>query len=399
MEEAENPKILIVDDRPENLLALELIFENEPCDIVQAASGNEALFQAVSHDFAVVLLDVQMPGMNGFETAELMRGSKKTRHVPIIFVSAISKEKQHIFKGYEAGAVDYIFKPLDPEILKSKVGVFLRLYNQQEVLKTTNNKLQQTVKELEKSNRKILNQQRSVLEEERLKVLLELSGATAHELNQPLMTLLGNIELIEMCRGNRKKMAECLERIKESGLRISKVTKKIGGIRHYDVKDYGHHTRIINLDQPLNVLHIEESEEDVNRVKEFLSSKMKISLSHARTIREGLSIIGRGSRPRIDMIFMDFMLEDGNSFNLMEHLAKDKVDIPVVVITGEADEVLSARLIQAGVYDYLPKSRISAESLSRIIKQTVEKARLKIDLKRMQARLVGTAHKGSMPEL
>jgi len=134
MERIGKPKILIVDDRPENLLAMEMIFENEPCDIIKASSGNEALAHMMAHDFAVVLLDVQMPGMDGFETAELMRGNRKTGHVPIIFVTAISKERQHVFKGYETGAVDYIFKPIEPEILKSKVGVFLRLYNQQKTL-------------------------------------------------------------------------------------------------------------------------------------------------------------------------------------------------------------------------------------------------------------------------
>ena len=93
MEEIEKPKILVVDDRPENLMAIELIFQDEPWEVVKALSGSEALSHMIVHDFAVVLLDVQMPDMDGFETAELMRGSKKTGHVPIIFVTAISKEK------------------------------------------------------------------------------------------------------------------------------------------------------------------------------------------------------------------------------------------------------------------------------------------------------------------
>jgi diguanylate cyclase (GGDEF)-like protein len=124
----EQSKILIVDDRPENLLALELLFEEIPCEIFKALSGNEALGHLVNHDFAMVLLDVQMPDMDGFETAELMRGNKKTSHVPIIFVTAISKEQRHVFQGYKSGAVDYLFKPFEPEILLNKVSVFLELY-------------------------------------------------------------------------------------------------------------------------------------------------------------------------------------------------------------------------------------------------------------------------------
>jgi len=127
--------ILIVDDRPENLLVLEGLLESMELNIVKATSGDEALGLMLEQDFALVLLDVQMPGMDGFETAELMRGAGKTRQVPIIFVTAISTEQRHIFKGYESGAVDYLFKPIEPEILRSKVKVFCELYRQQQQLK------------------------------------------------------------------------------------------------------------------------------------------------------------------------------------------------------------------------------------------------------------------------
>ncbi|MBV1872119.1 MAG: response regulator, partial [Gammaproteobacteria bacterium] len=121
--------ILIVDDHPENLVALEAILENENRNLVKANSGQEALTLAVKMDFALVLLDVQMPDMDGFEVASLMRKHKKTRSIPIIFVTAINKDQQYVFKGYEAGAVDYLFKPLDPLILEHKVQFFLGLDN------------------------------------------------------------------------------------------------------------------------------------------------------------------------------------------------------------------------------------------------------------------------------
>lgn len=121
--------ILLVDDRTENLIALEAILEAPDRNLVRASSGNEALATVLKRDFSLVLLDVQMPDMDGFEVAELMRKNKKIRSIPIIFVTAISKEQKYVFKGYECGAVDYLFKPLDPHILTSKVNFFLELDN------------------------------------------------------------------------------------------------------------------------------------------------------------------------------------------------------------------------------------------------------------------------------
>jgi PAS domain S-box-containing protein len=127
--------ILLVDDRPENLLALEAILEPLGQRLVRAHSGEEALRQLLLREFAVVLLDVQMPNMNGFETAELIKSREKTRFTPIIFLTAISKDEEYVFRGYSVGAVDYLFKPFQPEILRSKVSVFVELYSKQRQLK------------------------------------------------------------------------------------------------------------------------------------------------------------------------------------------------------------------------------------------------------------------------
>lgn len=122
--------LLLVDDRPENLLSLEGLLGGQEYHLVKALSGNEALRLTLKHDFALVLLDVQMPEMDGFETAELMRLNPKTRHIPIIFVTAGMKSLQFQFKGYDTGAVDYLLKPVEPVILQSKVKVFAELYRQ-----------------------------------------------------------------------------------------------------------------------------------------------------------------------------------------------------------------------------------------------------------------------------
>ena len=127
-------KILLVDDQPANLVSLEAILEDVDRELIKAGSGPEGLKALLKEDISLVLLDVQMPGMDGFEMAELMRARKDTASIPIIFVTAISKEKQYVFKGYQVGAVDYLFKPLDPVILQSKVNFFLQLDRQRREL-------------------------------------------------------------------------------------------------------------------------------------------------------------------------------------------------------------------------------------------------------------------------
>jgi len=127
--------LLLVDDRPENLLALAAILEPLGQNMIQATSGVEALKYLLADDFAVILMDVQMPGLDGFETAAMIKEREKSRHIPIIFVTAISKDERYVFQGYEAGAVDYIFKPFQPDILKSKVSVFIDLFHKGEQIK------------------------------------------------------------------------------------------------------------------------------------------------------------------------------------------------------------------------------------------------------------------------
>ncbi|MFP4387624.1 MAG: response regulator [Desulfococcaceae bacterium] len=147
--------ILLVDDWSENLLALEATLESADLRIVSAESGNEALGLTLDHDFGLILLDVQMPGMDGFETAELLRSRPRTRHIPIIFVTAISKEPRHVFRGYESGAVDYLFKPLDPQVLRSKVRGFVDMHRQRRELEAARRTLEKTVERLTASERRL----------------------------------------------------------------------------------------------------------------------------------------------------------------------------------------------------------------------------------------------------
>ncbi|HEX3534238.1 MAG TPA: ATP-binding protein [Gemmatimonadaceae bacterium] len=150
----ERVNLLLVDDRPENLLALEAILEPLGQIMIRANSGPDALKHVLADDFAVILLDVQMPGMNGFEVAEIIKSRERSRTIPIIFLSAISKEDAYVFKGYSMGAVDYVFKPFNPDILRSKVSVFVDLYLKQEEIQRQADLLRESQKrELELEHR------------------------------------------------------------------------------------------------------------------------------------------------------------------------------------------------------------------------------------------------------
>jgi PAS domain S-box-containing protein len=146
--------ILIVDDRVENLVALEAILEPLGHELVRAGSGKEALREILRRDFALVLLDVQMPGMNGFETAQLIKSRERSRHLPIIFLTAISKDEEYVFEGYSSGAVDYLSKPFSPAILRSKVAVFVDLFLKNQTIRRQEQRLRESERrELELEHR------------------------------------------------------------------------------------------------------------------------------------------------------------------------------------------------------------------------------------------------------
>ncbi len=150
---SEKVNVLLVDDQPNNLVALEAMLANLPVECLRAESGTQALKRLLDHDVAVILLDVQMPGIDGFETANLIRKREKSRHTPIIFVTAMSRNESSMFQGYSVGAVDYLFKPIVPEILRSKVQVFVELFRKNQKLERQTSELSR----LSRQNELILN--------------------------------------------------------------------------------------------------------------------------------------------------------------------------------------------------------------------------------------------------
>ena len=196
MAERRSAKILMVDDRPENLLALEAILQGLGHELIRASSGEEALKVLLTTDVAIILLDVQMPGMDGFETAAHVKRREKTRDIPILFLTAIDGEAHQAFRGYAAGAVDYLAKPFDPWLLKAKVGVFVELYDKRSELAAQADGLRRQLARYDSAGLEQLSQQASEAIEQAQALLeaggpglaeaLETAAAAAHALREAL---------------------------------------------------------------------------------------------------------------------------------------------------------------------------------------------------------------------
>ena len=199
--------LLIVDDLPENLLALDALIRGADRCIYKASSADVALDLLLEHDFAVAILDVQMPEVNGFELAALMRGTERTRHIPIIFVTAAGDNPNYAFKGYETGAVDFLYKPLDHFAVRSKVGVFVALHQQR-----TETGHQLAALEQSRHAQELLVQQLNATQLELQRALQmrdDFMSMVAHELRTPLNTLFleTQVRTMQIKRGNQEAFA------------------------------------------------------------------------------------------------------------------------------------------------------------------------------------------------
>jgi signal transduction histidine kinase len=177
-------KVLVVDDHPRNRLAVEAVLEPLRLELVMASSGEEALRRLLEQEFALVLLDVHMEGMDGLETAKLIKQAKRTRHTPIIFLTAVSRDAEQIFRGYQHGAVDYLVKPFDPDALRAKVSVFVDLYLQSERIK-------QQAMLLAENARLYAEERRARTEAEAaMRAREQVLEVVSHDLRGPLATIM-----------------------------------------------------------------------------------------------------------------------------------------------------------------------------------------------------------------
>jgi signal transduction histidine kinase len=229
LEQSQQPYILIVDDTPHNFVSFKAILKEWAQYLIFATSAGEALRQVLIYDFAVILLDVQMPDMNGFEAAKLIRAREKSSYTPIIFLSAFNQDELDINQGYALGAVDYILKPINPLILYSKIKVFVDFFTKS----TLARKLQNELKERLHAEQRVGKQQRrlELAEVNRLNTIEEISSALAHELNQPLASISNYVKgcMHRLNKGNYKidELMEALERAGQQAERAGAILHRI----------------------------------------------------------------------------------------------------------------------------------------------------------------------------
>jgi signal transduction histidine kinase len=211
-------KILLVDDRPANLLTLESILEDLGQDLIKATSGREALRNVLKEDYAVILLDVKMPEMDGFETATLIRERERSRHTPIVFLTA-HKEEEHVFRGYYAGAVDFLYKPINPEVLRSKVSVFVdlslkteMLRQQAQILTARNAELEKLVEQRREAEQRVMALNSELEARVRARTaelsrsndeLRQFAYAASHDLKEPMRTIASYTQLLSQRYSDR----------------------------------------------------------------------------------------------------------------------------------------------------------------------------------------------------
>lgn len=362
--------VLLVEDNPDDANLLnEMISEIGGFEISLASAErlSDALHHIANQSLDLIFLDLSLPDSYGLESFTKVRS--QAPETPIIVLTGLDDETVAIQAAKE-GAQDYLVKgQVNSGLLGRSIFYAIERHR--------------ILGELKRANQKILEHQKSLLAEERLRVLLQMAGSTAHELNQPLMGLLGNIELFKMYN-EPGKSAKYLDRIEEAGQRIANIVKKIQNIRHYDTKPYLGATSIINLDQNINILYLEDSVEGFEAIKSILRNHGRAALSHAVSIESAMRVL---DKYRIDLIILHHILPDGNSFDFLTMMYERGLEIPVVVITGKGDEIVASQIIQAGAYDYLPKQMLSEKSLSRSIQNIMEKVRLKKEVKLAMVRM------------
>jgi signal transduction histidine kinase len=246
-------KILLVDDDPKNLTVLETVLDHPGYRLVRASSGDEALLALIDQEFALLILDIQMPGMTGFELAQIIKQRKKTAHVPIIFLTAYYNEDAHVLEGYDTGAVDYLYKPVNPVVLRSKVSVFADLYRKNREVAAANSVLRDEVERRRRIEEQLreLNQTLEDRVEERTRELREHTArlrranegleefayAASHDLHEPLRNIALCTELLDKrYRAHlNEEAARFLETISEGAHRMMQL---ISGLLEYAHADY-----------------------------------------------------------------------------------------------------------------------------------------------------------------
>ncbi|MBF0409317.1 MAG: response regulator [Candidatus Riflebacteria bacterium] len=331
---AEMQKILVVDDKPENVISLSKILEGLSCCIVPAYSGNEALKKVLESDFALAIIDVQMPEMDGFELAGYLFGEKEERVFPIIFLSAYHHDELSVFKGYETGAVDFISKPFNPEILKSKVQVFLKLDAQKREILMTKKELQKSMQELQEKNlllqkevsERILAEKQ--LDEARKEAIAaneaksRFLAVMSHEIRTPLNAIIGFSELMTSSSEVSEEVRKNSEIILSRGVHLLELINEIldlskieAGKVELEMSDFSIRTVVNDV---INTFSIKSRKADVIIVS---------------SIKSEVPDLLRGDSRRLKQILTNLV---GNSFKFTSH---GKIAVAISMQSGNSSNI------------------------------------------------------------
>jgi two-component system cell cycle response regulator len=386
MKTAQEKNILVIEDDPTYAMivtdALASSCGHHVIDNVRTLK--EGLEKLDHQHFDLILLDLSLPDSTGIAVVD--RLIEKAARLPIVVLADVG-DLQFASLAIQKGVQDFWVKEEMP------AGALVRILDNAMMRNQSQLALQHTIENLKRTNKKILDQQKSVVDQERLKMMLQMAGATAHELNQPLMSLLGYLELIEVSNDKPEKY---LAGIKKSGERILAIVKKIQSIRLDCVIPHTGGPGIINLDQTITLLSIEDSDHDFGRLEEILKHQSQVNLLRVKSIREAFEMI---EAYPVELVFLDHILPDGTAFDFLRILDEEKKQLPVVVVTGQGDEKLASQIIQAGAYDYINKGNLNLSSVTRMVKNALEKFQLKQEMQKAIDKLAEMATRDELTSL
>ena len=300
--------ILVVDDRDENLLALEAVLSDPGYRIVRARSGREALKEVLDQDFALILLDVVMPGVDGYETAVLIRERPRSRQTPIIFLTANDSGVQHVFRGYTVGAVDYLVKPVSPDVLRSKVAVFVELFNKQEALRVAQAGLETEIaertRELASANVALSAEieERVKIEKERVELLKREQAARmdaeaanrlkddflatlSHELRTPLNAIMGWAHVLGQSSGDRATVQ-----------RAASVIRQNAAVQAQLIEDILDVSRIVGGRLVLDVRPVQMRNVIEDAIESLMPASVAKEIQVERVLVDGVQVFGDRER-------------------------------------------------------------------------------------------------------
>lgn len=315
-------KLLIVDDLPENLLALEALIKREDRIVYKALCADEALSLLLQHEFAMAILDVQMPGMNGFELAELMRGTEKTKNIPIVFVSAAGRELNYAFKGYESGAVDFLHKPLDIHAVKSKVNVFVELYRQSKAMKQQVEELEQSRREQEVLLKRLQSTQLEL--EQAVRMRDDFMSIVAHEVRTPLNGLILETQLRKMHLARDNAAAFTLDKMQAMVDRDERQIKSLIRL----IEDMLDVSRIRTGKLSIRPTRFDLSERVRNLLQNF-AAQIEAAESSVTLVAER-PVVGNWDEFRIEQVISNLLT------NALRYGAKSPITVKVYSERGEA---------------------------------------------------------------